>query len=330
MRRLVLWTLGIVALLLLGLAGMGYRTYLARQASGQLRPVGTLVDVGGGRRLHMICIGQGGPTVIFEPSMMGGASSSSAARQELSRHVRVCSYDRMGSGGSGLAPDVISVGMLVADLEQLLAAAHIPPPYILVPASIGGLVGEVFARRHPDHVAGLVFLDAASSIQLDRVAANTGWFTRSAGTGAACLLSLIELRATFCAMARGFDQTMRDVAAAPPLRSDLPMIVLSAGSVGWIQIAASSAPELSGVSTEGTTLKASSQRSSSPSMASRRRSLARGCFQPIRIVGAPERMRESFPGCRGGRAAFASTHKRLQPESQPPLLDRPPAFKAFH
>lgn len=228
MRRLVLWTLGIVALLLLGLAGMGYRTYLARQASGQLRPVGTLVDVGGGRRLHMICIGQGGPTVIFEPSMMGGASSSSAARQELSRHVRVCSYDRMGSGGSGLAPDVISVGMLVADLEQLLAAAHIPPPYILVPASIGGLVGEVFARRHPDHVAGLVFLDAASSIQLDRVAANTGWFTRSAGTGAACLLSLIELRATFCAMARGFDQTMRDVAAAPPLRSDLPMIVLSA------------------------------------------------------------------------------------------------------
>jgi pimeloyl-ACP methyl ester carboxylesterase len=60
--------------------------------------------------------------------------------------------------------------VLVDDLERVLARAAIPPPYVLVSSSIGGLTTELFARRHQDRVAGLVFLDAANSDTLARAA----------------------------------------------------------------------------------------------------------------------------------------------------------------
>jgi pimeloyl-ACP methyl ester carboxylesterase len=48
---------------------------------------------------------------------------------------------------------------MVADLRALLHSAGIPPPYVLVAHSFGGLIIRAFARAHPDEVAGLVFVD---------------------------------------------------------------------------------------------------------------------------------------------------------------------------
>src|SRR4029077_235565 len=71
-------------------------------------------------------------------------------------------------------PGGISAGLLADDLQHLLDRAAIRSPYILVPASIGGLTVELFARRHPERVAGLVFVDAADRQMLERVIAIVG------------------------------------------------------------------------------------------------------------------------------------------------------------
>jgi len=228
-----------------------------RRERAQFPPPGQFVDVGG-RRLHYVCVGSGEPTVIFEAPMFGGSLSAEKARREISERVRVCSYDRMGMGWSDPGPSVISAGLLSDDLAHLLVAANIHPPYILVPSSVGGLTSELFARRNPRDVAGLVFLDAAESEWVADLSARFGAFKRTVATAAACtpqfaarvgLLRLIdpwnlrhqpggdrgmallyrtEPMATVCGMIRGFDATVHDLQAAQPLRVDMPLVVLTA------------------------------------------------------------------------------------------------------
>jgi pimeloyl-ACP methyl ester carboxylesterase len=241
----------------LSAAGALYQAISVRRESTRYRPSGRLVDVGG-RRLHLVCIGQGEPTVVFEPSGFGGAGSGSRARAEIARSNRVCSYDRMGMGWSDPGPDVISAGVLSDDLEHLLDRAGLRPPYVLVASSVGGLTAELFARRHPDRVAGLVFLDAAYSGVLDRfihewsplrtmeacatkVAARLGVLRLIDPLGlrrqppdlaAANIAALYRVQpmATFCGMVRALPETARELTAAPPLRPGMPLTVLTAES----------------------------------------------------------------------------------------------------
>jgi pimeloyl-ACP methyl ester carboxylesterase len=254
-RKVLLFAL--ILLLLLSAAGAVYQAISVRRESERFHPPGRLVDVGG-RRLHLVCIGAGEPTVVFEPSHLGGAGSSRLAREEIARSTRVCSYDRMGLGWSDPGPSFISAGVLSDDLEHLLDRAGLRPPYVLVASSIGGLTAELFARRHPDRVAGLVFLDAAYSGALERifhewtpvramevctvrVAARLGvlrlldplGLRRSPPDVAAAdiaALYRVEPMATLCGMMRAIPQTMEDLRAAPPLAGDVPLTVLSAES----------------------------------------------------------------------------------------------------
>jgi hypothetical protein len=107
-RRLLRWLLpGLAALFVAAAMGAIYQSVAVRRALARHPPPGQLVDVGG-RRLHLLCIGDGAPTVIFEPSGFGSSLSSSAARQEVSAVTRVCSYDRMGMAWSDSGPAVIT------------------------------------------------------------------------------------------------------------------------------------------------------------------------------------------------------------------------------
>ena len=236
-----------------------YQSISVRRERARFPPRGELVDIGG-RRLHLVCIGQGQPTVIFESSSFGGAMSSVRAREEVSAHARVCSYDRAGMGWSDPGPAVLDVGGLTSDLQRLLERARVRPPYILVPSSIGGLTAELFARRHPEQVAGLVFVDAAESHGLERAMAAAGSTGLAAATVAACLtkgaarlgilraadpfgfrnnegggagmaaLYRVEPMATLCGFVRGARTSLQQLREAPPLRADVPIIVLIAES----------------------------------------------------------------------------------------------------
>jgi len=49
---------------------------------------------------------------------------------------------------------------MVEDLHRLLAALKVPPPYILVGHSMGGLLVRLYARTYGSEVAGVVLADA--------------------------------------------------------------------------------------------------------------------------------------------------------------------------
>lgn len=82
----------------------------------------------------------------------------------VARSTRVCSYDRAGLGWSDPGPADETVEQTVADLHTLLHAAREKGPYLLVGASIGGILIQAYQRAFPEEVAGLVFSNSSNRI----------------------------------------------------------------------------------------------------------------------------------------------------------------------
>jgi pimeloyl-ACP methyl ester carboxylesterase len=128
-------------------------------------PPGKLIDIGGGRQLHLLCGGEGSPTIIFEAGAASFAIDFTLVQRELQKTHRVCSYDRAGSGWS----DPLPANVLAADasdLHALLTAAREPAPYVMVGASRGGLLVRGYLAAYPDEVAGFVFIDPSTEDRL--------------------------------------------------------------------------------------------------------------------------------------------------------------------
>jgi pimeloyl-ACP methyl ester carboxylesterase len=115
------------------------------------------VDIGG-RGLFIDCRGTGTPTVILESGLTADTSSWDDVIDSIAETTRVCAYDRANNGQSDpIGPH--TGDQSVSDLEKLLAAREIEPPYVLVAWSFGGPIGRLFAARHPDDVVGMVLVD---------------------------------------------------------------------------------------------------------------------------------------------------------------------------
>ena len=117
-------------------------------------------EVDPGRSLYLHCIGTGSPTVVFETGWGGDSSVWSGVAPSIAQTTRTCTYDRAGLGRSDPAPDgPRTIQDSVNDLHVLLAVAEIPGPYVLVGASLGGLIARLYASQFPDEMAGLVLVD---------------------------------------------------------------------------------------------------------------------------------------------------------------------------
>jgi pimeloyl-ACP methyl ester carboxylesterase len=179
--------IGVVALAVLMAVGSGAAAPAWTNTGGKgLAPFTGLVDVGGGRSLYLQCRGHGSPTVVLVAGAGGahdewthavkakrpGAEptpSRSAVLPRVARFTRVCAYDRPGTmlmsderSPSTPVSQPSSARDAAADLHSLLEAADEPGPYVLVGASWGGMIVNLFARGYPDDAAGLVFVDGAS------------------------------------------------------------------------------------------------------------------------------------------------------------------------
>ena len=125
---------------------------------------GKLVDVGG-RKLHLLCSGQGTPTVVLEAGASAFAIDWTLVQQQVAATNRVCAYDRAGTGWSDTTtPDTRR--SVPADLHELLRAAGERPPFVLVGASLGGLHVRSYAADYTDEVVGLVLVDPSSEDRL--------------------------------------------------------------------------------------------------------------------------------------------------------------------
>lgn len=124
-----------------------------------------MVEVEPGRRLNLVCLGTGSPTVVFEIGVGDPAGDWSLVQPQVAKFTRTCSYDRAGIGFSDPSTGRGSSAEIVADLKRLLSAASIYPPYILVGQSYGGMNVRLYYYMHPEEVVGMVLVEPAHEDQ---------------------------------------------------------------------------------------------------------------------------------------------------------------------
>jgi pimeloyl-ACP methyl ester carboxylesterase len=112
-----------------------------------------------GKSQHILDTGYGKPAVIFVSGFGDRVSSWMAVQPKIAEVTRTLSYDRAGLGESEMLGKDRSLDSIVFELNEILAAENIAPPYILVGHSYGGHVIRYFAHKQPEKVAGLLLVD---------------------------------------------------------------------------------------------------------------------------------------------------------------------------
>lgn len=118
-----------------------------------------LIEIEAGRRLNMVCIGKGSPTIVFEQALGGTILDWQYIQAEVSQTHRACFYDRAGYGQSDASDRVRSPQNVTDDLHALLRKAGEREPVVLVGHSIGGRYAVHYYERFPAEVAGMVLVD---------------------------------------------------------------------------------------------------------------------------------------------------------------------------
>lgn len=130
-------------------------------------PPGRLVELNG-RQVHVLCYGEGSPTVILEAGLPGGSLAWMSVLPKIAEVTRVCAYDRPGYGWSQATTSPRTAETIVQELRMLLQNADIEAPYVLVGHSFGGLLMQLYATRFPEGCGGVVLVDSSHPDQAHR------------------------------------------------------------------------------------------------------------------------------------------------------------------
>lgn len=162
--------------------------------------------------------GKQAPTIVLQAGLGDGQSTWRDVTSRMTGSQRYLSYDRPGHGGSGDAASPRNPCTIATELHDLLRQANVPPPYVLVGHSVGGLYQYAYARLYPDEVAGLVLIDPTHPAH---------WTTMQAKAPVAAA-TLTALRHTvFDGVSRlEFDQQQDCLADLPPLTKPVPARLL--------------------------------------------------------------------------------------------------------
>jgi pimeloyl-ACP methyl ester carboxylesterase len=147
----------LIALVLLGVAFQASAIELDKR---NYPPPGKLYSVNG-HSMHIICKGEGDPTVILQA---GGAADSTWwywVQNQLAAHTRVCAFDRPGMGWSEPTTEPRDALTLVGELHALLAEADVRPPYVMAGHSWGAVLTRIYAAQYPQEIAGITLVDSA-------------------------------------------------------------------------------------------------------------------------------------------------------------------------
>ena len=128
---------------------------------------GQMVAIDGGRRLNLVCMGQGSPVVLFDSGLADPSFVWRQVQGEVAKVTRACAYDRAGIGFSDPRNGASDARAIVADLHALLPAAKIKTPILYVGHSIAGLYGVLLQASHPSDLAGAVLVDPSFANQWD-------------------------------------------------------------------------------------------------------------------------------------------------------------------
>lgn len=128
--------------------------------------------------------------------------------------VRHCVFvlDRPGYGDSPSTSAPRDPCQAARELHAALRDAHVPPPYLLVGHSLGGLYQVVFAWLYPDETAGLLLLDPTHPEHWATLQRETPK-TAAIVTGLRSTLFTPTMRAEFDAQAQCLDSSGPEVEA---------------------------------------------------------------------------------------------------------------------
>lgn len=111
-------------------------------------------------QLNFTVQGQG-PTVVLSHALGSDLGQWDEVTELLAQRFRVLRYDHRGHGRSERVPGPVTMEELAEDAAQLIerecdGAVH------FVGLSLGGMVAQVLAARHPDRVSSIVIANSSS------------------------------------------------------------------------------------------------------------------------------------------------------------------------
>jgi pimeloyl-ACP methyl ester carboxylesterase len=155
-----------------------------------------------------------GPTVVFQSGLGDGKDVWAKVIERLPQSAAVFAYDRPGYGDSASASGPRDPCAISAELREVLRSASVPPPYVLVGHSLGGLYQFCYAKLFPQEVAGLVLLDPTHPEHWARM--------KSDAAMQAAIVSGLRIAAFRDAMRREFDDQAGCIEALD-LKTPLPL-----------------------------------------------------------------------------------------------------------
>jgi pimeloyl-ACP methyl ester carboxylesterase len=183
-------------------------------------PASRVVDVDG-RAVEVLLAGEGGPVVVLINGSGGPLAGWMRVFAGLAAQTTTLAYNRPGVGRSAKPTEPQTTGAMTADLHRLLATLRLPPPYVLVGHSFGGLVANLFARQHPGEVAGVVLLEASAPEDLTVLKAHENALQKGLAWLMARIAPLHPHHETLHA-----ERSAAELAAAPPFPS-VPLRVVT-------------------------------------------------------------------------------------------------------
>ena len=245
--------IGAAILVFLVLAGATYQGVATALERREFPHPGGLVSIGD-HQLHIYCSGDGSPTVILEAPAAGLSVAWGAVQSRVAETTRVCSYDRAGLGWSEAGDRLYDPAHVPEELRALLGFSKQQGPFIVAGHGLGAAFARVFAARPDSDIAGLVLIappanepgggDAtgawimpmapwlaragvlrAGRILSSRADAIDG---RAGGALRAFLNRPDHLTRANTELARWDDTVL--MAAATPVRSDVPVVTVDVGA----------------------------------------------------------------------------------------------------
>lgn len=164
MKVMLLWSLAIVALLLL--LGYTYQVIRLRNLSDELPAPGEFARIGDSS-LHYRLLGEGRPLVLLEQGPGATSLDWALLAPQLAEVTGVLIYDRAGLAWSGDAHGRRIASRLARERHELIAYLAGAEPVIIVGHSGGGLFARTHCHLYPEDIAALVLIDSSHEKQLD-------------------------------------------------------------------------------------------------------------------------------------------------------------------
>lgn len=144
----------------------------------------------------------------------------------IERLGRVLAFNRFGVGGSSAPAQPQTGSTVLQATRDLLDTLALPPPYVLVGHSLGGLYANLFARRFSTEVAGVVLVEATHPADRGSLQGHEGHLAKVL----AKLLSVPQslFRANLHSELDWLEVAAREVEEAGPFPA-VPLAVVSGG-----------------------------------------------------------------------------------------------------